>query len=525
MKITSQIILFVIAAVGVLPIVWMFFDSFVIKDHFAFDNYLLFLKDSHNFVLLLNSFAIGLLAVVVSLLIGIPISFLLAKTNIPFKNIFTTVFLLPIFIPPYIYAVAWKSILRRNGIIDKLFSQSEVIPAFINSIVGCAFILALAFLPITILFLTNALKNVDQAIEEAAQLEAGKLKVFLHITLPLIRPAILSSSILIFVLAISEFAVPMFLGASVFTTEIFTQFSAFYNYGYAVALSIPLILITLLIMFFEYRQLRFISFSNIDNNFQRSKPISLAGKKIPAVLFLTAIIFFLVFLPVGIIFYNSFPLTSYAKAFNAAEDGIIISLFNSFVGALLITAFGFICAFLVVRKKKNIFDLIPMLVFAVPSVILGIGLIQLWNRGIFANIIYNTFVIVQIGYLAKFLSVSTRLFSNSLKQIPESIEEAALIDGANQFQIFRKIVLPLLTPTVLISIIISLIFCFGELALTIIIYPAGGATLPIRLFTIMANSPENVSSAMSIILLIPITIAVFLLFSISKTFAKKIGEI
>ncbi len=525
MKIISKIILFVIVAVGFLPIVWMFFDSFIIKNHFAFDNYLLLLKDSNNLILLLNSFVIGILTVVISLLIGIPVSFFLARTNIPFKNIFFTAFLIPIFIPPYIYAVAWKNILGKHGILDKLFSQSEITTAFINSIAGAAFVLSLAFLPITILFLTNTLKNADQATEEAAQLEAGKFNVFLHITLPLIRPAILSSSILIFVLSISEFAVPMFLGVNVFTTEIFTRFSAFYNYGYAVALSVPLILITLLIMFFEYRQLRFISFSNSDNNFQRSKPVELAGKKIPAVLFLTAIIFFLVFLPLGIIFYNSFPLTSYSKAFNSAEDGIIISLFNSLVGALLITAFGFMCAFLAVRKKKNIFDLMPMLVFAVPSVILGIGLIQLWNRGIFANIIYNTFLIVQIGYLAKYLIVSTRLFSNSLKQIPESVEEAAVIDGANQFQIFQKIILPLLTPTIFISIIISLIFCFGELALTIIVYPAGGATLPIRLFTIMANSPENVSSAMSIILLIPIMISVFLLFSTSKAFTKKIGEL
>jgi iron(III) transport system permease protein len=147
---------------------------------------------------------------------------------------------------------------------------------------------------------------------------------------------------------------------------------------------------------------------------------------------------------------------------------------------------------------------------------LGIGLIKLWNQSLFGGAVYNTFTIVLIAYLARFLILPERMFCVTLKQIPPSFEEAAMIDGASTAQIWSRILLPLTAPTMAAAWIIAFIFCFGELGATIMVYPAGGATLSIRLYTIMANSPESVTAAMSVILILPILLAVAVVMLLSK---------
>jgi hypothetical protein len=124
------------------------------------------------------------------------------------------VLLIPLFLPPYILAVAWSSVLGKRGLLYKWFGLGEPASAFLHSLSGGATILTFAFLPIAILFIKTALAQVHVEIEEAARLEASRGQVLRRITLPLIAPAMLSSGILIFVLTISEFAVPMFLGRS-----------------------------------------------------------------------------------------------------------------------------------------------------------------------------------------------------------------------------------------------------------------------------------------------------------------------
>ncbi len=508
MKYFDFVLLLLIAIIGVLPLAWMFGASVWSNEGLTLKNYAALFQDVRTLKLLGNTIVLGMSVAAGTLLLGIPVAFLLERTDVPLRKLLSTILLIPLFLPPYISAVAWSTVLGKRGLLDRWLGVGEAASAFLNSLWGAAAVLILAFLPIAVLFIKTALGNVHAEIEDAARLETSPRQIIWHITLPLVAPAILSSGILIFVLTISEFAVPMFLGVQVFTSEIFTQFAAFYNYEAAVAMSLPLMIITLVAMNWERAKLHDGAFASEEATQLPSSRLSLGGWKFAALLFCFLIFAVSVALPVGIIFTQSLSSEAYRRAFAAAANGIAASFANSAMAATLLVLLGFFTAYQVERRRAKLFDILLLLMFAIPSTVLGIGLIKLWNQSVFGGVIYNTFAMIIIAYLARFLILPERLFLTALKQIPPAVEEAAKLDGASPAQIWTKILLPLTAPTFAAAWIIAFIFCFGEIGATIMVYPAGGATLPIRLYTIMANSPESVSAAMSVILILPILLSV-----------------
>lgn len=518
MRIIPKALSVFIFIVGGLPILLMLFSAFVENGEITVSGLKYLFEDQQKIILLKNSILLGMLTVGFSLLIGVPTAFFITKTDMMLKGMVRIFFIIPIFIPPYIWTLSWGSVLGKNGLMNALFGIGSFTNSFYQSIFGAAFIIAVCFVPIVILFVSDALSNIDKEIEEAALIEISRAKIFFHLTIPLIKSAILSSSILVFILTLSEFAVPMLLGVNVYTTEIFTQFSAFYNYSAAILLSLPLTIIAVILIYWELKQLKENSFSN-EYSTRNTTKLNIPGRwNFSVFLFFSTVIAFLVLLPLLSLFLKSFPLESYTKALVYAEKPAFVSLWNSLLGAFILTILGFVTAYYVERKNKRFLDVQTFLIFAIPGTVLGIGLIQLWNRWIFSDLIYNSFIIVQLGYIARFLIITERLFLTAFKQIPTSFEESATVEGATQFQIFAKILIPILLPTFFISFILGFIFCFGELGTTIILYPAGQATLPISLYTIMANSPESVYSAMSIIILIPLLVIILALFGIQNFF-------
>src|SRR4030095_14361986 len=121
---------------------------------------------------------------------------------------------------------------------------------------GAVLVLASAFLPVVLLLTITYLRAVDPALEEAARLSSTWPSILQRITLPLIRPGILLSLILVFLLTMGEFGAPAFLRFDVFPVASFTQFSAFYNFGSATAAASPLILVAFFGLLVEQRVLR-----------------------------------------------------------------------------------------------------------------------------------------------------------------------------------------------------------------------------------------------------------------------------
>ncbi len=202
-------------------------------------------------------------------------------------------------------------------------------------------------------------------------------------------------------------------------------------------------------------------------------------------------------------------ITLFIQSFKGGTDKIIQavgllkptfanSIGLAFTGALIITFIGFVAAYGTRTKKGTSFDLLLLVVFAIPSTIFGISLIKFYNHP-FLDVIYSGYAIILIGYAGKFSFIAARLIGNAMKQLPDSLDEAAQIEGVSEINRLRKITIPLIIPSMFAAFIISFIFSLGELGTTIMVYPPGTEIMPIKVFTIMANAPQSLTSSMTLI--------------------------
>ena len=454
----------------------------------------LLLLDKETFFLLVKSCLIAFSIALFSTLIGTALGFLLYKTNILFRGFFKVSLLIPLFISPYILAVAWKDFFY-------LFFNNT---SYISSYIGVILVLTTIFTPLSMLIIGSALSNINSQLEETGFMITNFRSVILKIILPLIKPALFTSFVLVFIFSISEFSVPAFLGIKVFTTEIFTQFSAFYNHSLAILQSALLISICVFLLFADRKHIADAPFLSIDGKGMSNKSYDTKNRKMLILLFLFGWFFISVVFPFIVLFVQSFKdgTSKFIQAFELLIPTFSNSIGLAFAGALIIVFVGFTAAYFSVKqtetKIKKSFDWLLLIVFAIPSTIFGISLIKFYNTPIL-DFIYSSYAIILIGYVGKFSFISAKLISNAIKQIPNSLDEAAQIEGITFFTRVRKILIPLIMPTLFVAFIISFIFSLGELGTTIMLYPPGTEIMPIKVFTIMANAPQSLTSSMTLI--------------------------
>ena len=477
----------------------------------SFSNNLLLL-DKATFILLAKSCAIAFSIAILSTLFGTVLGFLLYKTDIIFRGFFKIALLIPLFISPYILAVAWKDIFYF------FFDNTSLISSYI----GVILVLTIIFTPLSMLIIGSALSNINAQLEENGFMITNYRNVILKIILPLIKPALISSFVLVFIFSISEFSVPAFFGVKVFTTEIFTQFSAFYNHSLAILQSTLLIIICVFLLYLDRKYIADAPFLSVSDKGMHTKIYALKKSKYLSLLFLFAWLLISVILPFIILFIQSFKngTSKFIQAFELLIPTFGNSIVLAFVGALIIVFIGFAAAYQSVRQNKKSFDWLLLIIFAIPSTIFGISLIKFYNQPML-GFIYSTYAIILIGYVGKFSFISSKLIANAIKQIPISLDEAAQIEGITFFIRLQKILIPLIMPTLFVAFIISFIFSLGELGITIMLYPPGTEIMPIKVFTIMANAPQSLTSSMTLIVFSITLLLITGLYFIVKLFFKK----
>jgi len=504
---TIVFLLFVFFAA--LPIAYTLFTALFVDGSFLGN---LMLLNDGTLVLLLKSCIVAFIIAVFSTLLGTVLGFLLYKTEVKFSGFFKIALLIPLLVSPYILAVAWKDFFYL------VFNNA----GFVASYVGVILVLTTIFTPLSMLIIGSALSNIDRQLEDTVLITTSFGRVVQKIMLPLIKPALVSSFVLVFIFSISEFSVPAFFGIKVFTTEIFTQFSAFYNHSLAIIQSALLIVICVLLLFTEKKYIADAPFLSIGNKGTSNKRYKTENRY--GLAFLLGWLFISVVLPFIILFAQSFKNGGhkFIMAFKLLVPTFGSSIGLALIGSLIVVVIGFAVAHNSNRhtKNKTYFDFILLIVFAIPSTIFGISLIKFYNQPLL-NFIYSSYAIIIIGYVGKFSFISAKLIGNALKQVPKSFDEAAQIKGIQTFKRMQKITIPLILPILFVSFIIIFIFSLGELGTTIMLYPPGTEIMPIKVFTIMANAPQALVSSMTLIVF-SITLSIISgFYFLVKPFIKK----
>ncbi len=495
---------------AIAPLLYAFADAFF-SGNFQQNFRNLFSADS--LLLLLKSLGIAISVSLLSLFFGSILSVILYKTDIPFRSFFKILFLLPLFISPYIWAVAWKDFFSF------VLPRSASIPPYLETIAVLTFIYA----PLAMLIIGTALINLDKSLEESAFVVADFRSAFTGITLPLVKPAFFTAFTLVFIFSISEFSVPAFFGTKVFTTEIFTQFSAFYRHSFAVFQSSLLIIICAFLLSIEKKQIAEASFISIGTKGTKGKIYGANKSKLPLTFTLAVIAAIALGFPLSVLFSRAFTGNNetLTRAFDMLKPAFADSLALAFISAALSVIIGFVAAFYSAESRGKIpaSDWLLLTAFAVPSIVFGIGLIKFYNRPAF-NFIYSSYAIIVIAYVGKFSFISAKFMENALKQIPPSLDEAATMLGVSKFDRIKSVLMPLSARAIFGAFAAVFVFALGELGATIMIYPPGTELMSVKVFTIMANAPQSLVSAMTLISLGVTLAVIFVFLFIAKFFVK-----
>ena len=448
------------------------------------DAYRSAIVDARQVGLLVNSLRIAGSVAVVATAIGTFMGFLLARAPIQGRNAVRLGLTIPVLIPTYALALSW---IFATG--------TEGFAALTYSTVGAIIVLAIALYPVPMLATEAAVRHIESRLEEAALLVAPAPRVLTRITLPLLWPAIASSALLTFVLALSDYAVPNLLRQRVFTTEVFTAFAALYDSARAATLAVPLLAMTLVVAYLIVRR----SAGVVDV----TRPSSRIGIGFPGIrpVALTAVV--CVFgigaaLPVGTLAIEAHSLGAIREATARSGNAIGESLVLAGIAATITAGVALVLGHRRARSKWRLAqwaDAALIALFAAPGTLIGVGLIELWNRPGAVGLVYGTPAIIVVAYLARFLPVAILIVSAAVRRVSQSTEEAAALSGAGWVRTMRHIVIPQIAGSLVVAWVIVFVLAFGEVGASVLVAPAGHTPYPVHVLTLIANTrPEQVAA-------------------------------
>ncbi len=449
-RLFSLLVIVPVSIAILLPVLFMFTDTFWQNSHFDLSTYKILFQSStvHSFS---NSLLLSFFVAAMSTATGVILGIFLFKTKLPFASFFTVLLTIPLLIPPYILALGWYELLGREGYWGELLFSFR----------GTFWVLFCIYLPIPMLLTILFLRQINPRFEEAARLMTGWYGVLRHITLPLIFPAILLSFLLVFILTFGEQSVANFLRFDVFALESFTYFSAFYDFKTATVLAVPMIIMAFIVLLAE----QFLVHKHLFrfNSAHKVAKISLGIYKWPLFFIILLVTFVIVILPFSSILIQAADWQTIQEAFEKAKAPMLRSYLYGITGATLLMCFGFAGGYLIEEKIRGyrLYDALLIFLFALPAAVIGIALILFWNHP-YTNFIYTTPLIILFGYTGKYLVLSTKIAQRRLSQIPHSQIEVAQMVGANWFQILRYILMPLSKKALLTMWLIGLSFPFAK---------------------------------------------------------------
>lgn len=450
-----------------------------------------FALDARQWALLANTASLGIGAAMLATAIGAPLGLLFARAPLPGKALLRVALAAPLLLPPYVVALAWTYVGSRRGLVATAVG-GDLFTAGIYSLPAAVLVLAFVLYPLSMLATEVALRRIDGRLEEAALMVAGPRLVFQRVTLPLVAPSIVAAGLVIFVLAASEFGVPGVLRVRVYTTEIFTAFAALYAPEQAALLALPLLALCLAVAAVAVALLgdRFVTLRHAADT-PAALRLHRSHLMLPAVALVLAAA---LGLPMAVLAREALGSRSVIAVIAGSGEAIANSLRLAAVGASAIVV---VAAWLGYARARTpgrwgqLVDVGLVVLFAVPGTLVGVGLIAMWNRPGPLGALYGTDSMLVLAYLARLLPAAVLVLAASGRTVPMSHEEAAAVSGAGWLRTMGRIVLPQMRLGLVAAWLMAFVLAFGELGVSILVAPPGEATLPIRIYTLIANAPSS----------------------------------
>lgn len=477
-----------------------------------------FFGERYYFQTLINSFSVTVWVTLLTMVIGYPLAYFYNMYEIRFKGFLQVIIILCAMSAPFIGAYAWIQLLGRNGIITVFirnltgFNRMPDIYGF-NGIV---LVLTLQLFPLVFLYISGALKKIDNSlIEASANMGVSGLKRFFRVIVPLTMPTVFASGLLVFMRAFSDFGTPLLIGEGyrVFTVEIYRQFlgETGRNYNFAATISVIAIIITATIFLSQkFLSDKFSFTMNSLNTINRKKAKGVFNWAIHIYSYGLVL---LAFLPQILIVYQSFQKTSgklfvpgytldnYRVALRRIPNAIPNTFYIGGIALLVTIVLAVFIAYLVVRRRNTtntIIDTLSMVPYIIPGAVVAIGLIMAFNNP--PIVLTGTVLIMVVGLVVRRIPYTIRSSVAILQQIPITIEEASISLGASKIKTFGFITVPMMASGVIAGAILSWVTIITELATAILLYNARTITLTLSIYTFVLRGNYGYAAALATVL-------------------------
>lgn len=531
--------------IHVFPMLSMLLRSFIGDQGLTLEYFGKVFADPKNAEALWNTFVVSTLSTILSLFLGTALAVLLQRTDVRWQKWIKALILVPLFVPPFVYAMGWQQMFNPAGYMNKLYQSiagPDQILFNIYGPVGIIIVMATANMSQVFLLLENGIQKMDSSLEEAARISGAKPhQVLRTITLPVMLPNLLAAALMSFITSISNFGIPAVLGFqvsyNVMTTRIYKVLQSFYitdNFNLASAMAVILLLFAIISLKLKEIALRQRSFSSTRASRAPETRQALGKWRTPASFLILLVLFFSSVLPLLAIL-----LTALTKAYGKMPWGenltldnfkmvwelslVKRSVMNSFMlsifAATIAVILGILIAYILNRSDfrfKNALDLSVAIPYSIPGTIVGLAIILSFGRNLFGFSLYNSFSIILIAYLARYLFFSVRSLSAAMSRISPSLEEAARVSGATRFGSIRDILLPQVRNDAVSSWIIIFAHTISELTVSILLWSVGHETVAVAVFNLQDAGNIVASCALAVILLIITFISYYLAEWISK---------
>ena len=495
-----------------------------------------------------NTLLLAVFTCVISIVYGGTFAFLVTRTNLKFRKYLSSIFIFPYIMPQWTLAVVWQNVFNSNAVMGTAngllasLTGFEAAKWWCQGLVPSSIVLGLHYAPFAYILIGGIFRNMDANLEEAATiLDTPRWKIMCRITLPMIKPAILSTVLLVFGSAMGSYPVPHYLGLTTLSTK-YISLNSKYT-GEASILAIIMMIFGVLILTMNQVSLKSRkNYTTVTGKSGQLSKINLGriGKYGIAIVMIILTFFTSIFpifsfaletfLPnpgdYSFLYTGDFSnLTTkwWLTSENVTENGLYgqhgilynSTIWHAFAGTLLVAVscaliagtIGTLIGYAVAKNRRSKWasyvNAMAFLPYLMPSIAVGAAFFILFSNEKIN--LFNTYTLLIITGTIKYIPFASRSALNSMLQLSNEIEEAAMIQNIPWHKRMFRIIIPIQKSAIISGYMLPFMTCLRELSLFLLLCTQG-FILSTTLDYFDEMGLYAFSSAISLILIVTILI-------------------
>ena len=463
-----------------------------------------------------NTVLLSVGSCIVAILFGGIFAFLITRTNLSCRKYLSSIFIFPYIMPQWTLAVVWQNLFNSNvvtgtsnGLLASLFNVQMPL-WWCKGLFPSLIVLGLHYAPFAYILIGGIFRNMDANLEEAATiLDTPKWKTMFRITLPMVKPAILSTILLVFGSSMGSYPVPHYLGLATLSTK-YVSMNSKYT-GEASILAIIMMIFGVAIMLLNQRSLKSRkNYTTVTGKSGQISKINLGrtGRVVIAVILIIITFFTSIFPIISFAFETFLPnpgdysflytgdannLTTkwWITSENVTENGMYgqkgilynNTIWTAFKGTMLVSVscaliagtIGTLIGYAVSKNRRsrwaNYVNSVAFLPYLMPSIAVGVAFFILFSNKHFN--LFNTYTLLIIAGTIKYIPFASRSSLNSMLQLSGEIEEAAVIQDVPWIKRMTRIIIPIQKSSIISGYLLPFMTCLRELSLFMLLCVQG----------------------------------------------------